>query len=49
MDSYLNVLTRQAEGIHVDIHFDPDDAAARAAWLKQAGRSPDPPDDTEKR
>jgi len=43
--SCLNVLTRQAEGVRVDVQFDPDDPAARAAWLKQTGQSPDPLDD----
>jgi hypothetical protein len=46
---YLNVLTRQAEGIRVDLRLDPDDPAARAAWLEQTGQSPDPVDDTAKR
>jgi len=40
---YLTVLTRQADGVQVDIQFDPDDPAARAAWLKQMGLSPDGP------
>jgi hypothetical protein len=44
--SFLNITTKQAEGVRVDIHFDPDDPAARAAWLKQTNQSPDPPDDT---
>jgi hypothetical protein len=45
LHSLLNILTRQAEGVRVDIHFDPDDPAARAAWLKQTNQSPDLPDD----
>jgi hypothetical protein len=47
--SLLNILTRQAGGVRVDIHFDPDDLAARAAWLKQTNLPPDPPDDITKR
>ncbi len=39
--SHLKVLTRHADGVEVDIQFDSDDPAARAAWLKQTGRSPD--------
>jgi hypothetical protein len=39
--SYLKVLTRHADGVDVDLHFDPDDPAARAEWLKRTGRSPD--------
>jgi len=48
LHSLLNILTRQADGVHVDIHFDPDDPAARAAWLKQTDQSPDPSDDAGK-
>jgi len=33
--SLPKVLTRQAEGVQVDVHFDPDDPTARAAWLEQ--------------
>ena len=43
--SRLKVLARHADGVQVDVHFDPDDpaarATARAAWLKQIGDSPD--------
>lgn len=46
--SYLNILTRKVDGVRVDIHFDPDDPAARAAWLKQTDQSPDLPDDPAK-
>jgi hypothetical protein len=39
------ILTRHAGGVDVDIHFEPDDPAARAAaraeWLKQMGRPPE--------
>jgi hypothetical protein len=35
--SILKVLTRQVEGVRVNVQFDPDDPAARAAWLKQTG------------
>jgi hypothetical protein len=34
LHSLLHIMTRQAEGVRVDIHFDPDDPAARAAWPK---------------
>jgi hypothetical protein len=46
LHSLLHILTRQAGGVRVDIHFDPDDPAARAAWLKQTNQSPDPPEDS---
>jgi len=45
----LKVLTRQAEGIQVDVHFDPVDPAARAIWLEQHGLPPDQLDDNAKR
>ena len=48
LHSLLHIPTRQADGVHVDIHFDPDDPAARAAWLKQTDQSPDPPADAGK-
>jgi hypothetical protein len=35
--SILKVLTRQVEGVRVNVQFDPDDPPARAAWLKQTG------------
>jgi hypothetical protein len=49
VQSFLKVLTRHAEGVQVDVHFDPDDPVARAAWLKQTGLPPDPADDPAKR
>lgn len=33
--SNVTIYQREFDGIHVDLHFDPDDPAARAAWLKQ--------------
>jgi hypothetical protein len=39
--SYLKVLTRHADGVDVDLHFEPDDPAARAAWLKKIGQPPE--------
>jgi hypothetical protein len=39
--SHLKVLTRHADGVEVDLHFDPDDPAARSEWLKRTGQSPD--------
>lgn len=44
--SYLNVLTRHADGVQVDVQFDPDDPAARAVWLKHTDQPPDAMDDT---
>ena len=35
--SILKVLTRHVEGVRVNVQFDPDDAEARAAWLKETG------------
>ena len=32
--SYVTVHRREYDGVHVDLRFDPDDAATRAAWLK---------------
>ena len=46
--SYLKVLTRKAEGVQVEVHFDPDNPAARAAWLKETDQTPDSEDDTTK-
>jgi hypothetical protein len=48
LNSYMVLSTRQVEGVHVDLHFDPDDPAARAAWLKETNQDPDPADDSEK-
>ena len=42
--SYLKVLTRQAEGVRVDLRYDPDDPPKRAAWLKEGGMEADPPE-----
>jgi hypothetical protein len=39
--SINKVLTRHADGINIDIRFDPDDPAARAAWLKHIGEPPE--------
>ena len=39
--SFLKVLTREAQGVHVRLRFDPDDPARRAAWLRQQGVAPD--------
>lgn len=39
--SYLKVLTRQFDGVRVDLRFDPDDSADRAAWRRAHGMSPD--------
>jgi len=41
--SVLRLLNRHADGVQVDIQFDPDDPAARAAWLKQMGLPTDGP------
>jgi len=40
--SFLKVLTRQFDGVRVDLRFDPDDPADRAAWRRKYGMSPDP-------
>ena len=44
--SFLKVLTREFDGVRVDLRFDPDDPAERAAWLRQLRQydnmSPDP-------
>jgi hypothetical protein len=47
--SILKVLTRQVEGVQVDVRFDPLDPALRAIWLEQHGQPPDLVDDTMKR
>ena len=42
---YLKVLARQFGGVRVELRFEPDDPADRAAWLRQLrqyGISPDP-------
>ena len=38
---YLKLLMRQFDGVRVDLRFDPDDPAERAAWLREHGMSPD--------
>ena len=40
--SFLKVLTREFDGVRVDLRFDPDDPADRAAWRLRYGMSPDP-------
>jgi len=40
--SYLKVLMRQFDGVRVDLRFDPDDPADRAAWRREHGMSPEP-------
>ncbi len=40
--SYLKVLTRQFDGVRVDLRFDPDNPADRTAWRREHGMSPDP-------
>jgi len=40
--SYLKVLRRGFDGVRVDLRFDPDDPADRAAWRSEHGMSPDP-------
>jgi hypothetical protein len=46
--SLLKVLTRKVDDVRIDVHFDPDDPAARAAWLNETNQGPDPVDDTAK-
>jgi hypothetical protein len=38
--SFLKVLARQFDGVRVDLRFDPDDPADRAAWRSKYGMSP---------
>ena len=40
--SYLKVLTRGFGGVRVDLRYDPDDPADRAAWRREHGMPPDP-------
>jgi hypothetical protein len=40
--SFLKVLMREFDGVRVDLRFDPDDPADRAAWRRKYGMSPDP-------
>ena len=39
--SFLNVLTRRFHGVRIDLRYDPDDPAARAAWRQKLGEPPD--------
>ncbi len=39
--SYLKVLTRRFGGVRVNLRYDPDDPADRAAWRRERGMSPD--------
>jgi len=40
--SFLKVLMREFDGVRVDLRFEPDDPADRAAWRRKYGMSPDP-------
>ena len=40
--SYLKVLTRGFGGVRLDLRYDPDDPADRAAWRRAHGMSPEP-------
>lgn len=40
--SYLKVLTRGFGGVRVELRYDPDDPADRAAWRRAHGMSPEP-------
>ncbi len=40
--SFLKVLTRQFGSVRVDLRFDPDHPADRAAWRRKYGMLPDP-------
>ena len=40
--SYLWVVKRQFGGVRLDLRYDPDDPADRAAWRREHGMSPDP-------
>ena len=40
--SYLKVLTRGFGGVRVDLRYDPDDPADRAAWRREHGMPADP-------
>lgn len=40
--SFLKVLTRRFDGVRVDLRYDPDDPADRAAWRREHGISPEP-------
>ncbi len=40
--SFLKVVKRQFDGVRVDLRYDPDDPADRAAWRREHGMSPEP-------
>jgi len=40
--SYLWVVKRQFGGVRLDLRYDPDDPADRAAWRREHGMSPEP-------
>ena len=40
--SFLKVLMREFDGVRMDLRFDPDDPADRAAWRLKHGMSPNP-------
>jgi hypothetical protein len=40
--SHPNLLTREYRGVRIDLRYDPDDPAARAAWRQSPGERPDP-------
>jgi hypothetical protein len=40
LHSLLHIPDRATDGVRLDLHFDPDDLAARADWLKQRNQSP---------
>jgi hypothetical protein len=42
--SFSKIVTRQAEGVRMDVRFHPDDPPARAAWLAKLRLPPDPPE-----
>jgi len=39
--SHLSMMTRAFQGVKIDLRFDPDDPAARAAWLRKYDLRPD--------
>ncbi len=43
--AFMKIRTLHAYGVRVDLHFDPDDMAARARWLREQDLPPDLPDD----
>jgi hypothetical protein len=46
LHALLHIPTGKTDGVRLDIHFDPDDPAARADWLQQTDRLPNPADGT---